>query len=266
MATKQTRARSGGLARDSGEAGRSSGDVVGAQPAQKPRRGRPPKSALLEEDGARERILAAADALFGEVGFDAASTREVGERAGVNKALIHYHFAGKDGLFAAVLERYYAALGAEMAAGFAEGRDDRTRLRAVLSRYVDFLAAHGGFARMVQREAAGGRHVQQVIAHTVPFFSAGRALLLKAHPRRAGGPLDPAQLLISFYGMAVGYFAYLPAIEPLLGVDPMSTGALAARKRHLLRMVDLVWEADARSTAREPSAQRARSVRQGGSR
>ena len=38
---------------------------------------------------ARQKILLAAGAVIGEVGFDDASTRVIFERAGVNKALIH---------------------------------------------------------------------------------------------------------------------------------------------------------------------------------
>ncbi len=37
---------------------------------------------------ARQRILAAADELFGEQGFDATTTRQIAERSGANKALM----------------------------------------------------------------------------------------------------------------------------------------------------------------------------------
>ena len=64
--------------------------------------GRRPKS----DPSARDQILEAADHLFGEYGFDATATRHIAERCGVNKALIHYHFSNKQGLFEAVLDRY----------------------------------------------------------------------------------------------------------------------------------------------------------------
>jgi AcrR family transcriptional regulator len=53
----------------------------------------------------REALLDAADALFDERGYAAATVREIGERAGVDAALIARYFGGKEGLYLATLER-----------------------------------------------------------------------------------------------------------------------------------------------------------------
>jgi AcrR family transcriptional regulator len=42
--------------------------------------------------------------LAAERGWEAATTRQIAERAGVNQALIHYHFGSKDGLLYAAFE------------------------------------------------------------------------------------------------------------------------------------------------------------------
>jgi AcrR family transcriptional regulator len=55
-------------------------------------------------DTTREALLRAAIEVFGRDGFDAASTRAISEVAGVNLALIGYHFGGKPGLYLAALE------------------------------------------------------------------------------------------------------------------------------------------------------------------
>ena len=49
------------------------------------------------------RILAAAEQLFSELGYDAVSTSVIAERAGVSKANIYHHFASKHALYIAVL-------------------------------------------------------------------------------------------------------------------------------------------------------------------
>jgi AcrR family transcriptional regulator len=53
----------------------------------------------------RRALLDAADALFDERGYDAATVREIGERAGVDAALIARYFGGKEGLYLATLQR-----------------------------------------------------------------------------------------------------------------------------------------------------------------
>jgi AcrR family transcriptional regulator len=47
---------------------------------------------------AREKVLAAAEELFFEQGYDATSVREVVERAGVTKGALYHHFTSKEDL------------------------------------------------------------------------------------------------------------------------------------------------------------------------
>ena len=59
-----------------------------------------------DADASRQALLDAARALFDEVGYDRATTREIGERAGLDPALIARYFESKEGLFlAAIAER-----------------------------------------------------------------------------------------------------------------------------------------------------------------
>ena len=51
------------------------------------------------------RILDAAEAVFAERGFEAASLREIARRAGLQQPGLYNHFASKRELYAAVLDR-----------------------------------------------------------------------------------------------------------------------------------------------------------------
>lgn len=52
----------------------------------------------------REHILAAARRLFAEHGFEGTSLRQVARAAGVDPAMVHHYFKGKDELFALSVE------------------------------------------------------------------------------------------------------------------------------------------------------------------
>jgi len=71
-----------------------------AVPAPKRRRGRPRGGAT----DARERIVAAAVAEFGERGYDGATMRGIAARAEVDAALLHHYFGTKADLFAAAVD------------------------------------------------------------------------------------------------------------------------------------------------------------------
>ena len=57
------------------------------------------------DPSARERILAAAEELFAESGFDATPTSKIAARARVPKGLVHYYFQRKQDLLCALVER-----------------------------------------------------------------------------------------------------------------------------------------------------------------
>jgi AcrR family transcriptional regulator len=65
-------------------------------------------------DETRAALIRAAIDVFGRDGFDAASTRALSQAAGVNQALIGYHFGGKPGLYLAALEFIADSVSARM--------------------------------------------------------------------------------------------------------------------------------------------------------
>lgn len=101
---------------------------------------------------AAERILAAAERLFADSGFDAVSMNAVAELAGVSKANIFHHFSSKNALYLAVMRqacRRFTPLvdSLEDATGsFAE------RLHRFAHAHLAHLLAHEQTARLILRE------------------------------------------------------------------------------------------------------------------
>ena len=85
---------------------------------------------LIRGAGTRERILAAARALFGEDGFEATSIEDVLAGAGVSRGALYHHFANKAELFDAVLEQVNAELAGRAANAARRRRDPFEQLRA----------------------------------------------------------------------------------------------------------------------------------------
>ena len=62
-------------------------------------------AARSSSDNTRDKILDAAEYLFGERTFDTVSLRDITQHAGVTLALASYHFGTKDRLYAEIVER-----------------------------------------------------------------------------------------------------------------------------------------------------------------
>lgn len=115
--------------------------------------------ACSEGDGYRK-IIAAAEKLFADHGFDAVSMHAIASAAGISKANIYHYFSNKDALYLAVLQGAGASL------------------RALLQEVVD----NNGSASDALRHFAV-RHLQHLLARPRLIRLFLRELLEKGEPR-----------------------------------------------------------------------------------
>ena len=85
----------------------------------------------------KERILASAEALFAQRGFEGASLRQLTAAAGVNLAAVNYHFGSKDKLVEEVFKRRLDQLNARRLAALKQviGQSETT-LEDVLAAFI----------------------------------------------------------------------------------------------------------------------------------
>jgi TetR/AcrR family transcriptional regulator, regulator of cefoperazone and chloramphenicol sensitivity len=65
---------------------------------------------MSDADTTRRRVLEAAGPIFAEKGFQAASVREIIEKAGANVAAINYHFGSKEQLYIETVKHAYESI------------------------------------------------------------------------------------------------------------------------------------------------------------
>ena len=107
----------------------------------------------------RRRILDTAIEVFAAVGYEAASTRALAERAGVNLPAIPYYFGSKEGLYRAAIEHIIREIDERMApvaervgAALAGSEPSRKELLALLHEMLDaFVALVVGGAHLESR-------------------------------------------------------------------------------------------------------------------
>lgn len=110
----------------------------------------------LDNEPTKVRILDSALQLFASRGFDGATTREIADSAGVNHALIKYHFGNKDALWKAAVNLLFDRLDEAYQKGEKEAEtisDPAERLRVKLRHYIRYCAEHPEHARIMVQES-----------------------------------------------------------------------------------------------------------------
>ena len=129
----------------------------------------------MADPSTKDRILDAAEAIFAERGYEAASMRAITGEAGVNLAAGHYHFGSKSGLFRATFERRVHEVNAERLERLDEleaSHRDAVPLELLLDAFLGpplrYMAArhegHARFIRLMGRVMSeSGEHVKELL-------------------------------------------------------------------------------------------------------
>jgi TetR/AcrR family transcriptional regulator, mexJK operon transcriptional repressor len=117
-----------------------------------------------------ESILAAAKRSFLAAGFGAVSMDTIAREAGVSKATVYAHFAGKEELFGAVIDRECERYFARFSAGELDPRDVRASLTVLGRRFLELLLSPDGIAlhRIILGEVTRFPGLGQVFWHAGP--------------------------------------------------------------------------------------------------
>ncbi len=189
----------------------------------------------------RERLLATAEGLFAEKGYDGTSLSEITRQSGVVKGLFYYYFSDKEALFNAIVERYFEAHAEGLTKAVLHSGSLKDKVHAALDAYLDVVEKNPVLIRLMQREACTKSLQMHKIASLLrPLLTLGDQLF--EGPLPATGPFSPRQFFLSVFAMSMSAFAYAPLLEHLWGIDPLSKELLAVRRRHLHGIVDSILE------------------------
>ena len=183
----------------------------------------------------RRALLEAGTRLFPEKGFDGVSVEDLATRAGVNKALISYHFGGKRGLYVAVLESAFAEMAERLIAVEATASDAREGLHRFLETFEAMTRERPDFPTLFLREAVSAGIDPAVAPHLLKILGVTRRLARRGVREGVFRRVDPLLLHFGLVGSLAFYFGTEPARQRargagLLPFEPPTPGAFI---RHL---------------------------------
>jgi AcrR family transcriptional regulator len=219
----------------------------------------------------RARIVLAALALFGERGFDGASTRDIAERAGVNAPAIGYYFDNKEGVYLACVEHIVSRVWEQISepveaaeAALASHADDAALIAAfcaIQARVAEFMfisTESNDWRLFMAREQAGlgpssgFEMIEKRISRRMTSVSAGIV------GRLLGRPADDEETLIrtlTLNGPLLVFHTHGRKTLGVLGWDAIDAERLAKLmsivKQHTVTLLQSMAEMKSGKVARE---------------
>ena len=176
----------------------------------------------------REALLRAGTELFAERGYDGVPVWAIAQKAGVNKAMISYHFGGKRKLYLAIVSATFVDIIASVERLAESPRPAPEVLRELVAAVGEMATQrHPHFCTMMLREVvAGGKHLDpELIDKPARMLSAVQRIVARGVREGDFRPVDPLLTHLSLVGSLVFFFATerfrarvlakrRPAIEP----------------------------------------------------
>jgi AcrR family transcriptional regulator len=187
-----------------------------------------------------ERILDAAEALFAERGYAGATLRDVAARVGLRNPSLYNHFASKEALYRAVLERGIGPVLETLNQFLEPGAATYLDSRRVLQRVMELLGRHPSLPRLIEHEVlAGGERLTPILRDwLVPAFARARLMVEATAPARSWSPERLPLLVLAMYHVVVGYFTVASLYRELNGQDLLAPAALERQTGFLIELVE----------------------------
>jgi len=199
-----------------------------------------PRRSARGDETARA-LIAAARTLWATRGFAGASVRDVAAAAGVNSALVRYHFGSKLGLYKAVIDEALGRLGSSILEAVQGGDTLAERAERSLDAYFRYLTEHHEVARLIQRGLIDGDPAvsEPVMAHMQPLVQTIAATV----PLDAETPFGRlGDVVITLFAASVTPAIHAPMVAELLGDDLRDPVVVERRRAHLRTLLRMAVE------------------------
>lgn len=173
-------------------------------------------------DSTEQKIFDAAHEVFLQKGMDGAKMQEIADRAGINKALLHYYYRSKEKLYESVAR---AILGKAVPV-VQQIIENELPLEEKIRRFIDFyisLISRNTFIPLfilTEINKHPDRFIDNVLPKELPrpelFFRQVEAEIAAGRIR----PVKPQHLLVNMIAMCVFPFIGKPMIRIFLGMGP----------------------------------------------
>lgn len=190
-----------------------------------------------KSESTEQRIFDAAHELFTQKGLDGAKMQDIADRAGINKALLHYYYRSKEKLYEAVTK---VVLGKAMPSMrlILEGELPLfEKIDRFVETYVGVIRRNPFIPLFIISEINKHpeRFFQQVLPADLPkphiFFQQIKEAVEKGEIR----PVDPRHLVMNMISMCVFPFIARPMLQMLMGLSTQEADVLMDERKNEIK-------------------------------
>jgi AcrR family transcriptional regulator len=181
----------------------------------------------------RNKIQEAAVEEFETKGYHGARMQSIADRAGINKALLHYYFKNKDELFQIIIKQAYAVFIPELISIFNNNESILSNIEDFVSAYIDLFIHNPGIPGFIIQEINNNpERLVNLLQSSGLDTGFVEKKIKEAVVNGIIIDIDPAQLIINIIALCLFPFVARPIVRNLiLKGDDMKFDSFTERRK-----------------------------------
>lgn len=197
----------------------------------------------MSENNTEQAILEAAQEIFLDKGYAAASTVKIAEKAGVTHAMLHYYFRSKEKIFLKILDNEMSEMFSSIAGIMSPEAGLWETMERAIGLHFDFLDSHRRFPflmlNVIESNPEMLEKYKRKFENIVKTELARHRERMSRWEKDCGvNEVDMIQLLYTVASLNVSAFLGIPPMKKVLKMsDSQIDEFLVKRKEEILRTV-----------------------------
>ncbi|PKH51823.1 TetR/AcrR family transcriptional regulator [Tenacibaculum sp. Bg11-29] len=176
---------------------------------------------MTKDKNTEEQILSAAKNIFQSKGMNGARMQEIADKAGINKAMLHYYYRSKQLLFEAVFKNAFSLLAPQLNVILNDDSSIEEKIKKFTSNYITFIIKHPYLPSFIIQELNRNPDFILKLKENKGFPNLDKFKIQVAQEIEKGiiKPISAAQLFINIMALNIFPFVAKPLIMAFTDTD-----------------------------------------------
>tara|TARA_R110002049_G_scaffold87533_1_gene221891 strand:- start:36936 stop:37550 length:615 start_codon:yes stop_codon:yes gene_type:complete len=186
-----------------------------------------------KDENTEAQILNAAKSVFQTKGMDGARMQEIADKAGINKAMLHYYYRSKQLLFEAVFKNAFLLLAPQLNAIMNDDSSIEVKVKNFTSNYISFIIKHPYLPNFIIQELNRNEDFILKLKENKGFPNLEKFTKQVALEVENGNikPISAEQLFINIMALNIFPFVAKPLIKAFVDVDDTAFKQLMEQRK-----------------------------------
>jgi AcrR family transcriptional regulator len=174
-----------------------------------------------KDKNTENQILEAAKTVFQSKGMDGSRMQEIADKAGINKAMLHYYYRSKQLLFEAVFKHAFTLLAPQLNKILNDDSSIEEKIRNFTFNYISFISKHPYLPNFIIQELNRNPGFAESLRQTegFPNIEKFKHQLNDEIENGTIKPIKAEQLFINILALNVFPFIAKPLLKTFLNVE-----------------------------------------------